>query len=59
MDSLRAYVQEVMRQKNLKGIDVEANSGGTITNSYVSGIITGKNNKLSVEKVNALATSNP
>jgi len=55
MDSLRAYVQEVMQQKNLKGVDVEANSGGTITNSYVSGILAGKNKRLSVEKVNALA----
>jgi transcriptional regulator with XRE-family HTH domain len=55
METLRAYIKEVMQQKRLKGIDVEAKSGGKITNSYISDIINGKTKTISVDKVNALA----
>ena len=55
MNTLSVFVNEVMSQKNLKGIDVEANSGGQITNSYISEIVHGKSKRLSVAKVNALA----
>jgi len=55
MDELRAYIREVMYRKNLKGIDIEARSGGEITNSYISDIINGKTKSISVEKLNALA----
>jgi len=55
MEELRAYIREVMHRKNIKGIDIEARSGGQITNSYISDIINGKTKSISVEKVNALA----
>jgi transcriptional regulator with XRE-family HTH domain len=55
METLRAYIKEVMRQKDLKGIEIEARSGGKITNSYISDIINGKTKSISVDKVNALA----
>jgi transcriptional regulator with XRE-family HTH domain len=55
MSTLRDFLKEVMRQKNLKGIDIEARSEGKITNSYVSDILKGKTTNLSVEKINALA----
>ena len=55
MEELRAYIREVMHRKNIKGIDIEARSGGQITNSYVSDITNGKTKSISVEKVNALA----
>lgn len=55
MKELVAYMREVMRVKNLRGIDIEAQSGGRITDSYLSDIINGKTKNISVEKVNALA----
>ena len=55
MSTLRDFLKEVMRQKNLKGIDIEARSEGKITNSYISDILKGKTTNLSVEKINALA----
>jgi transcriptional regulator with XRE-family HTH domain len=55
MEELIAYIREVMHRKNIKGIDIEARSGGEITNSYVSDIINGKTKSISVEKLNALA----
>jgi len=55
MSTLRDFLKEVMRQKKLKGIDIEARSEGRITNSYVSDLLKGKTTNLSVEKINALA----
>jgi len=55
MEELRVYIREVMHRKKLKGIDIEAQSGGQITDSYISDIINGKTKSISVEKINALA----
>jgi transcriptional regulator with XRE-family HTH domain len=55
MDELRKYIREVMRQKNLRAIDIEARSDGEIKDSYISDILAGKTKTISVEKVNALA----
>ena len=55
MKELRAYIREMMRVKNLRGIDVEARSRRKITDSYLSDILHGKTKNISVEKVNALA----
>ena len=55
MEELRVYIREVMHRKSLRGIDIEAQSGGQITDSYISDIINGKTKSISVEKVNALA----
>jgi len=44
-----------MKEKHLSRRDVKLRSGGEITDSYVSGIIGGTANNLSVEKLKALA----
>ena len=54
-EKLADYVRRVMKQKQLKLRDVERRSGGDITNGYISGIITGRINNLSLEKLKALA----
>jgi hypothetical protein len=55
MEQLRAYIREVMRQKNIKGIHIEAQSGGKIKDSTVSDILSGKTQTINVDTVNALA----
>jgi len=44
-----------MKEKHLSRRDVKLRSGGEITDSYVSGIISGSAKNLSVEKLKALA----
>lgn len=55
MEELAAYLRDTMKAKGIKGVDIEARSGGKITNSYISDIINGNTKNISVEKVNALA----
>src|SRR5436190_21470449 len=52
---LSHYVDRVMKEKHLSRRDVKLRSGGEITDSYVSGIISGSAKNLSVEKLKALA----
>jgi transcriptional regulator with XRE-family HTH domain len=52
---LSRYVRDMMRRKGLTLRDVERNSGGEITDGYISGIINGEAKNLSVEKIKALA----
>lgn len=52
---LSRYVERVMKEKHLSRRDVKLRSGGEITDSYVSGIISGSATNLSVEKLKALA----
>ncbi|MEK6410845.1 MAG: helix-turn-helix domain-containing protein [Acidobacteriota bacterium] len=52
---LSHYVDRVMKEKRLSRRDVKLRSGGEITDSYVSGIISGTAKNLSVEKLKALA----
>ena len=54
-DGLSRYVERVMKEKNLSRSDVKLRSGGEITDSYVSAIISGVATNLSVEKLKALA----
>ncbi len=54
-EGLSRYVERVMREKHLSRRDVKLKSGGEITDSYVSGIISGSANNLSIEKLKALA----
>lgn len=54
-ESLSVYVETVMREKRLSRRDVKLRSGGEITDSYVSGIISGTATNLSVQKLKALA----
>lgn len=55
MEELRAYIRAVMKAKNLKGIHVEAQSDGKITNSTLSDILTGKTKTVALETIKALA----
>lgn len=52
---LSRYVERVMKEKHLSRRDVKLRSGGEITDSYVSGIISGSAKNLSVGKLKALA----
>jgi len=52
---LSRYVERVMKQKRLSRRDVKLRSGGDITDSYVSGIISGAAKNLSIGKLKALA----
>ncbi|HEX5734268.1 MAG TPA: helix-turn-helix transcriptional regulator [Blastocatellia bacterium] len=54
-EDLSRYVRRTMRQKRLKVRDVELQSGGQISNGYVSGIMSGSVTNLSIDKVKALA----
>lgn len=49
------YVRSAMKRKGLTLRDIERNSGGRITDGYVSGIINGEAKNLTVEKLKALA----
>lgn len=52
---LSRYVDRIMKEKHLSRRDVKLRSGGEITDSYVSGIISGSAQNLSVDKLKALA----
>jgi transcriptional regulator with XRE-family HTH domain len=54
-DDLSRYVRRTMTQKQLKVRDVELRSGGTISNGYVSGVMSGSVTNLSIDKLKALA----
>ena len=53
--ALSRYVERVMKEKHLSRRDVKLRSGGEITDSYVSAIISGGATNLSVDKLKALA----
>ena len=53
--ALSNYVERIMKEKHLSRRDVKLRSGGEITDSYVSGIISGNATNLSVDKLKALA----
>ncbi len=54
-ETLSQFVKRVMRQKNINQHDVERNSEGEITNSYVSKIMRGVVKNLTADKTVALA----
>lgn len=54
-ETLSQFVERVMRQKNINQHDVERNSEGKITNSYVSKILRGVVKNLTADKTVALA----
>lgn len=53
--ALSHYVGRVMKEKHLSRRDVKLRSGGEITDSYVSGVVSGTATNLSIEKLKALA----
>lgn len=55
MKELQEYVTEIMQAKKLRAIDVEARSGGKITDSHISNIVNGKTTTMGADKINALA----
>jgi len=55
IESFSEYVQRVMKQKWLKAVDVERNSGGKIDRSHVSKIFNGIETNLSAKAMLALA----
>ncbi|HKQ06154.1 MAG TPA: helix-turn-helix transcriptional regulator [Blastocatellia bacterium] len=55
MEKLRTYIRAVMKEKNLKGIHIQARSGNKIKDSTISDILSGKVKSISVDKLNALA----
>jgi transcriptional regulator with XRE-family HTH domain len=52
---LSRYVERVMNEKHLSRRDVSLRSGGEITDSYVSAILSGSAKNLSIDKLKALA----
>ncbi|HKA20034.1 MAG TPA: helix-turn-helix domain-containing protein [Blastocatellia bacterium] len=52
---LSRYVERVMKDKHLSRRDVSLRSGGDITDSYVSAILSGGAKNLSIDKLKALA----
>jgi len=52
---LGRYVERVMKDKHLSRRDVSLRSGGDITDSYVSAILSGGAKNLSIDKLKALA----
>ena len=54
-ENLSEYVNRVMKQKGLTLRDVEQRSGKKITNSYISRVINGKVDNLTLESILALA----
>src|SRR2546423_13299663 len=55
MEELRGYIRAVMKRKNLKGIHVQAQSGGKIKDSTLSDILAGKTKTIGLETIKALA----
>ena len=54
-EGLSRFVERVMVEKNLSRSDVKLRSGGEITDSYVSAIVSGSSTNPSVDKLKALA----
>ena len=54
-ETLSEYVRRVMKQKGLKAVDVERNSGGKIDRSHVSKLISGAETNPSAKVILALA----
>jgi hypothetical protein len=58
METLAEYVNRVMKEKNIKALDVEARAtelGHKITDTYITNIMRGTNKNLSIGKLIALA----
>lgn len=55
LESLSKYVARIMRQNGLSARDVERRSGNGITDAYVTHIVKGSAENLSIVKAQALA----
>jgi transcriptional regulator with XRE-family HTH domain len=54
-NKLSQYIKLVMQQKGLNATDVERNSNGKISNSYVGKIARGRINNITIEALDGLA----
>jgi transcriptional regulator with XRE-family HTH domain len=54
-DSLESYVRRVMKEKKLKPGDVQRQSKGGVSDSYIGNILAGQSSNLTVDKLKALA----
>ena len=55
MESLSEYVSRVMKEKNLRPVDVARRSEGGIADSHVANVTSGITTNLTLDRVNALA----
>lgn len=55
MERLRKYLKQIMKERDLKKAQIERQSRGAITDSYLADILSGKTKHISVEKLEALA----
>ena len=55
MENLAEYVKRIMREKNIRPVDIERDSDGRIKDSYLASIISGKSKNITVGQVQALA----
>ncbi len=55
MEKLRKYLKQTMKERNLTKAQIERQSRGAITDSYLADILSGKTKHISVEKLEALA----
>lgn len=55
MEKLRAYLRKVVKEDRTPVAHIARKSGGTITDSYIFDIMSGKTKHISVEKLEALA----
>lgn len=55
MEKLRTFLERTMKERSLSKAQIERQSGGEITDSYLADILSGKTKYISVEKLQALA----
>ena len=55
MENLRKYLKKVVKEDKTPVAHIARASGGTITDSYIFDIMSGKTKHISVEKLQALA----
>ena len=55
MEKLRKYLKRIMKERNLLKSQIERQSGGEITDSYIGDILSGKTKHISIDKLQALA----
>ena len=55
MEKLRAYLRKVVKVDKTPVAHIARQSGGTITDSYIFDILSGKTKHISVDKLQALA----
>lgn len=55
MERLRKYLKQTMKERKLSKAQIERQSGGEITDSYIADILSGKTKHISVDKLQALA----